>query len=141
MAGDFSARYSASVSHMLICLEATRTGPSGGVPRISQSTPANHFSPKKVAQDQSRASQAVAPRGRIRTGRKTSDNTVVTVRNQARNKAERSAVMRPLSCMREPRGHQAGQVFDILAVQQLHRAAVHPPAGQIDAALVHGIVK
>src|SRR5581483_4535823 len=119
---------------MLICLAATRTAPLGAVPRISQSRPAKHLSPKKVARDQIRASQTVAPRGRIRTGRKISDSIVVTARNQTRNRAERNAVMRPLShkktsCVSQARGHQTGQVFDILPVQKLDRAAVHPPAG------------
>src|SRR6185312_2702666 len=126
---------------MLICLAATRTGPSGGVPRISQSTPANSLRPKKVARDQIRASQTVAPRGKSRTGRKIRDRSVVTARNQARNKAERKALMRLLSCKKascvsQPRGHQAGQVFDIFAVKQGHGAGVQPPAGQIAAALI-----
>src|ERR1700757_1618267 len=78
---------------MLICLEATSTAPLGGVPRISQSIPAKIFRPKNVTRDHNLASQTVAPRGRIRTGRKSSDRMVVAIRNHARNSAERSQVI------------------------------------------------
>ena len=73
--------------------------------------------------------------GQASSGRKMIAMMVVRNRNQTMNK--RRTEQGHARAM--PRGHQAGQIFHIFAVQQKHGARMPPPAGKIDAALLHRI--
>src|ERR1700722_14848726 len=124
---------------MLMCLDATSTGPRGGTPRTSNFSPAKIRRPQSVAAAQVRPAVTAARRGKSKAGRKPRFRTTVASTNQIKKSVERKSVIesrivlrRAVTTVGEPmrkkrRHEQAAEIFDIFALQHTKHMPVAPP--------------
>ncbi len=108
----------------------------GRVPDLALAQPGKDFqAPQASRAPNRRAIRTVALRGSASSGRKMIAMTAVSRQEPGHEQGRTDGG----HALRHAGGDQAGQIFHIFAVQQVDGARMPPPAGKIDALLLHRI--